>query len=297
MRVGFVGLGLMGLPMARNLIAAGHELLVYSASAAPVDELVGLGAEPGESVADIAAQVDVFLSCRVTPEQSEEVFIGKQGVVAAGRRGLLAVDLATVTPMLSRKLAARLAESGIGFIDAPISGGPDGAATRTLSIIAGGSDADIQRGRQVLLDAGGKTVFHMGPPGAGVATKLCNNLISITTHVLVAEAMVLGTKSGLDPRRLYEVLRASSARSNTLERVVPNYILPRNFLAAATIQTVIKDVVCAIDNGRELGVALSLGQAALEALQTAARNGFSEQDIAAVILPMEAAAGVVVGPA
>ncbi|MBM3598379.1 MAG: NAD(P)-dependent oxidoreductase [Alphaproteobacteria bacterium] len=295
MRVGFVGLGLMGLPMARNLLRAGHELVVYSASADARAAIVGDGAKLARSVRDIAADVEVFCACRVTPEQSREVFLGPDGVMASGASGLLCVDFATVDPATSRQIGTALAASGIGFIDAPISGGPPAAKAASLSIIAGGSDADMARVKP-LFDVMGKHVYHMGPVGAGVSAKLCNNMITITTHALLAEALVFGVKSGIDPHKLYEALRGSSARSNTLERVFPNHFLPRDFTAAASITTISKDLGCAIEAAAALGVALRLPNAAMALYREAAAQGLSDRDIAAVLLPIEQAAGIAPAP-
>jgi 3-hydroxyisobutyrate dehydrogenase-like beta-hydroxyacid dehydrogenase len=291
MRVGFVGLGLMGLPMARNLLRAGHELVVHSASAGARDVIGREGARVAASPCDIAGMVDVFCACRVTPEQSREVFLGPEGVRASGRRDLLCIDFATVDPATARNIGTALIADGIGFLDAPISGGPPAAKAGALSIIVGGAEADVKRARP-LFDVLGKQTFHMGPVGAGVSAKLCNNMITITTHALLAEALVLGVKSGIDPYRLYEVLRASSARSNTLERVFPNHFLPRNFVAAASIATITKDLACAIEAADALGVRLRLPEAAMELYRDAAAHGLTERDIAAVILPMEKAAGI-----
>jgi 3-hydroxyisobutyrate dehydrogenase len=296
MQVGFVGLGLMGTPMARNLLEAGHDLHVASRNPESLAELRALGATVHPSVAGVAAASEIFCACRVTPEHSIETFVGGDGVAAHGQAGLLCIDFSTIDPGTSRRIGAELAERGIGYIDAPISGGPDGAAARTLSIIAGGSEPDIARARPVL-DAIGKGVFHMGPVGAGVTAKLCNNLITITAHALIAEAFVFGAKSGIDPRRLYEVLNSSSAHSRTLQRVVPNHFLPRNFTAASTVVTVMKDLACAIEAARAVGVSLQLPATALACYEEAIAQGHADDDIAAVILPMEKAAGVEVGPA
>ncbi|MES2977719.1 MAG: NAD(P)-dependent oxidoreductase [Pseudomonadota bacterium] len=296
MRIGFVGLGLMGLPMARHLIEAGHQLFIASASEAPRQTLAALGAAVLASPREIAeAGVEVFFSCRVTPEQSRETFLGADGVASA-RLKLLCIDLATVDPASARGIGQALAGQGIGFIDAPISGGPDGAKARTLSIIAGGSDEDMLLARP-LLESLGKKVFHMGPVGAGVSTKLCNNMITITTHALLAEAMVLGVKAGIDANKLYDVLSASSASSRTLERVIPHHFLTRNFTAAASITTIMKDLQCALDAGHQLGVGLSLPEVAMRRYEDALAQGHAGDDIASVILPMEARAGVTVGSA
>ncbi|HEV2673772.1 MAG TPA: NAD(P)-dependent oxidoreductase [Aliidongia sp.] len=293
MRVGFVGLGLMGLPMARHLIAGGHQLFVASSSSQPLEILAAAGATVCATPREIADQVDVFFSCRVTPEQSRETFLGADGAIQAGNRELLCVDLSTIDPETSKAIGQALADRGMGFLDAPISGGPDGAAAKTLSIIVGGASADVDRA-QPLFDLLGKKTFHMGPIGAGVAAKLCNNMITITTHALLAEAMVLGVKAGIDAHRLYEVLSASSASSRSLERVVPHHFLKRNFEPAVMMATVVKDLECAVDTGRKLGVRLLLPNVALQCFVEAAGLGHSG-DIASVILPMEAIAGVKVG--
>ena len=295
-RIGFVGLGLMGLPIARHLAAAGHPLFIASTSRESLDALAAVGASVCSSPAEIAPQVDVFFSCRVTPQQSRDTFLGKDGVLATGRPGLLCIDLATTEPETATEIGAVLEGKGIGFLDAPISGGPDGAEGKTLSIIVGGSSDNVARAEKLFALLGKKT-FHMGPVGAGVATKLCNNMITITTHALLAEAMVFGVKAGIDAEQLYEVLRSSSAYSRTLERVVPKHFLKRDFEASASVTTIMKDLDCAIATGRRLGVRLLLPNVALQCYIDAAGRGHGQDDIASVILPMEEIAGVRVGTA
>ena len=296
MRIGFVGLGLMGLPMVRHLVAAGHQLFVASGNRRSVEELAALGAVICDSPSEIAPHVEIFFSCRITPEHSRETFLGAHGVLASGTRGLLCVDLATLDPATSVGIAARLAEMDIGYLDAPISGGPDGAKAQTLTIIVGGAPEHVERAMP-LFDLLGKKTFHMGPVGCGVAAKLCNNMITITTHAVLAEAMVFGVKAGIDAHRLYEVLRSSSAYSRSLERVVPNHFLNRNFNAASNVTTVMKDLDCALVTARRLGVRLLLPAVALQCYVDAAGRGHTDDDIAAVILPMEEIAGVQVGVA
>jgi 3-hydroxyisobutyrate dehydrogenase-like beta-hydroxyacid dehydrogenase len=282
--------------MARRLLAAGHALVVSSGSRGKVEPLLAEGAEFRATPGEVAREVEMFFSCRVTPQQSVETFLGECGVLRSAHPGLLCVDLATTDPDTAQLIGSRLAQAGIDFADAPISGGPDGAEAGTLSIITGGSDQAIKRA-SAILSVLGKKVFHMGPVGAGVATKLCNNMISITTHALLAEAMVLGVKAGIDARKLYEVLSQSSAASRSLERAVPNHFLARSFEPAATVTTIIKDLECAIDTGRRLGVRLLLPNVALQCYVDAAGRGHAEKDITSVILPMEEIAGVKVGPA
>ena len=291
MRIGFVGLGLMGLPMAKRLLQAGHELHVLARSR---EALPAEGVTAADSIAEIAASVEVFCSCRVSPEHSLEVFLGAEGVATAAADGLLCIDFATIDPGTSRRIAAALAERGLDYLDAPISGGPDGAEAGTLSVIVGGRQAAVERARP-LFEAFGRSVSHMGGPGTGVTAKLCNNMISITTHALLAEAMVLGVKAGIDARALYEVLSRSSAGSRTLERVVPHHFLTRDFAPAATIATIMKDLQCALDLARGEGVRLLLPTMAMQCYVEAKGRGHAEADIAAVILPMEEIAGVRVG--
>ena len=295
MRIGFVGLGLMGAPMARNLVRAGFDVVVHGRDAAAVARLHEDGAQVAGSLREVAAAVDVLCSCRVTPQHSRDVFLGADGAAGAGRAGMLGIDFATIDPATSRAIGAGLAERGIGFLDAPVSGGPTGAAAATLSIMVGGSDADFARARP-LFHALGKSVFHLGDNGSGLAAKLCNNLITGTLHVLIAEAMVLGTRLGLSPRQLYEVLRASSARSNTLERVVPNHFLPGNYEPASALSMMIKDLECITATAKAAGVRMLLPTVAQQCYIEAEGLGHGAKDLAAVILPMEAIAGVKVGP-
>ncbi len=296
MKIGFVGLGLMGQPMAGRLIEAGHEVHVFSVNAEAVETMVAKGAVAGGSVADVAGSVEIFCSCRVTPEQSREVFTGPDGVLSAASIPSLCIDFATIDPMTSREIGRTLAAAGTDYIDAPVSGGPNAAAAGTLSIIAGGARPAVERAGPVF-DSLGKRTFRMGGIGTGVTAKLCNNLITITSHALIAEAMVLGAKAGIDGHALYEVLSQSTAYSRTLERVVPGHFLPRNFEAAASVENIMKDLRGALDLAEAEGIRLALGETAMTLFAEAAARGHAGDDIAAVILPMEAAAGVSVGRA
>lgn len=296
MRIGFVGLGLMGRPMAHQLIDGGHELFVFTSNADSLASLTERGATAVGSVAEAADRVELFCSCRVTPQQSRDVFLGSDGVTSASRPAPICVDFATIDPAASREIGLTLLERGVDYLDAPISGGPDRAENGTLTIIVGGETAAVARAKP-LFEAFGKKTLHMGGTGTGVITKLCNNMISITTHALVAEAMVLGVKSGIDARALYEALNNSSAHSQTLERVVPRHFLQRDFRPAATIETIMKDLNGAIALAREQGVRLLLPNVAMQCFIEAAGMGHAQSDIASVILPMEEIAGVTVGPA
>jgi 3-hydroxyisobutyrate dehydrogenase len=291
MKIGFVGLGLMGAPMASNLVRAGHDVVVHGRNAATVARLCEEGARAAASLGEVASQVDVLCSCRVTPQHSLDVFLGDDGARGVGASGMLCIDFATIDPATARRIGAGLEERGIGFLDAPVSGGPGGAAAATLSIMVGGSERDFARARPVL-DALGRNIFHLGGVGNGLAAKLCNNLITGTLHVLIAEAMVLGTRLGLDSTRLYEVLRASSARSNTLERVVPNHFLSGNYQPGSALSMIIKDLECVTATAKAVGVRMLLPTVAQQCYIEAESLGHGAKDLSAVIMPMEAIAGV-----
>jgi 3-hydroxyisobutyrate dehydrogenase-like beta-hydroxyacid dehydrogenase len=284
----------MGKPMVRRLIGAGHHVRVFSRGAAAMHELAAAGAGVATDLADLVREAEVLCGCRITPADSEALFLAPE-TIAAGSR-ILCVDFSTIDQSTATRIAGRLAQEGIAYLDAPVSGGPIAAEAGTLSVMVGGDATAFERARPVF-EAIGKSIVHMGPSGAGVATKLCNNIITGTMHVLIAEAMVLGAKAGINPRRLYEVLRASSARSNTLERVVPNHFLPRDFEPRSALTTIIKDLDCANATARMHGFALRLPEAARQCFLEAAADGFGDMDLSAVILSLEQAAGTKVGPA
>lgn len=291
MRIAFIGLGQMGRPMAENLMKAGHTVVAHNRSRAVVEELRQKGAIAVESAREALIDADVLMTCLLLPQQVREAFFGKDGVVNAIKPGQMLIGFETVEPELSREIGTAVAQRGGRYLDAPISGGPKGAAAGTLSIMVGGADADFAAARPLLEKLGNK-IFYMGPVGAGTSTKICNQILTGVTHALVSEAMVLGTKSGIEPRALYDVLRQSSGQSNSLERAVPNFILPRKFDAVYPVEGIIKDLECAIQTAKKLGVRLMLAPIAQQLYIEAAGRGLAKQDVASVIKPMEEIAGV-----
>lgn len=293
MKIGFVGLGRMGFPMASNLLKAGHRIVVNNRSQAPVQKLAAMGAVVAMSAAEAAKDADIFITCVLHVDQVEDVYLGENGAIRSASQGQIFIDTSTVDPMTSRKIASALLPKGVAFLDAPISGGPGGARDATLSIMVGGDQAAFSKAQPVLELLGNK-LFYMGSAGAGVATKLCNQTLSATTQALVAETMVLGTKLGLDPQRLFDVLRVSTGQSRALERVVPNFLLPRDFTPAYSIDGIIKDLECALRTAQACDVRLLLPTIAQQLYQEARGLGHGQKDVAAVALPMEAIAGTCV---
>lgn len=294
MRIGFIGLGRMGFPMARNLLKAGYPVVVHNRSQGAVERMVAIGATAADTPASVMAAADILVTCVMSPAEIELIYLGPDGVLARVRSGQICVDTSTTHPAVSQKVATALAEKNVAFLDAPVSGGPRGAEEGTLAVMVGG-DATVLEEILPVLQVFGRNIFHMGAVGAGNAAKLCNQILTGAAHVLVAEAMVMGTRMGLDPRKLFEVLQLSSGQCRALDRAVPEAILPRDFTAAFTVDGIIKDLDCALQMAGENGVRLLLPALARQVYQEASSLGHGGEHLAAVIRAMETIAGVEVG--
>ena len=215
-RVGIIGLGIMGKPMATNLLSAGFPLTVHSRSAGPVDEVVAAGATRGASPQAVAAASDVIITMLPDTPDVESVLFGGEGVASGAAAGALVIDMSTIDPGPARAFAATLAERGVAMVDAPVSGGEKGAIEGTLSIMIGGAEADVARARP-LFDVLGSTIVHVGGNGAGQVCKACNQLVVGATIEAVAEALSLAERSGVDPAKVREALMGGFAGSKILE--------------------------------------------------------------------------------
>jgi 3-hydroxyisobutyrate dehydrogenase-like beta-hydroxyacid dehydrogenase len=286
-RVGFIGLGRMGKPMAINLLKAGFALNVHNRSRGPVDELASLGAIPSDSPAEAAWRSDVLLTCLPGPAEVE-------GAVNEALRGASAgsvfIDHSTVDPQTSRRIAARASARGVEFLDAPVSGGVSGARDGTLTIMVGGERKVLDHCRPVL-EVLGRRIFYLGPAGSGSLAKLVNQAITTVAYSAIAEALVLGAKGGLSLPLLLEVLSVSSARSRVLEQAGPA-ILGGRFEADFTLDLALKDLRLAIETGRALGVTLNTAEGAWPAYERAKAQGLGGLDHSALVLPVEREAGV-----
>lgn len=293
-RVGFVGLGNMGLPMARNIARAGLPLTVHNRSAGPADELAEEGVAVAASPAAVAAGSDVICLCVSDPAAVEAVVAGPDGVLAGARPGLLVIDFSTIDPGSARSCAALAAQLGVHWVDAPVSGGTVGAEKGTLTVMVGGADDDVALARPVL-EAVGQNISHLGPVGAGSTVKLLNQMIVGITTAAVAEAMVLAETSGMDPERVHEVLSTGLAGSAVLSRHVPQFILPRHFQPGFALRLLTKDIRLAGELGREQGVPLEVTALVEQLLERAIAAGHGDEDMAALVRPLENAVGVTVG--
>jgi 3-hydroxyisobutyrate dehydrogenase-like beta-hydroxyacid dehydrogenase len=280
--VGFVGIGRMGLPMSRNLLAAGFPLVAYNRTPSRAEPLVADGARLATSVGELAAAVDIVVVCLDRVEASEEIFLGPGGVLARARPGTLAIDHGTIGPDTARAIAGRLAARNIGFLDAPVSGGPEGAAKATLAIMAGGRAADFERALP-LFRACGSAIGRMGEVGAGSLAKLVNQLLTFVHAAVAAEAIGLAERTGLDLSELSRLLGAGFAQSRMLERTLGR-VLAGDFEAGAPLRLYAKDMGLLDELGRATGASLPLFRTADELLDRARAAGLAERDVAALVL-------------
>lgn len=254
--VGFIGLGVMGRPMAVNLLRAGHDLVVYNRSGAAVKALVEYGARPADGPAAVAAATDTVITCLPDSPDVEAVMLGDQGVVSAARSEALLIDMSTVSPDTARRLDAAAREQSLRFLDAPVSGGEAGAVNGTLSIMVGGEAAYFNAARQ-LLEVLGSTVVHVGPAGSGQLVKAANQLLVAGTIELVSEAIVLLEAHGVDIEPAVQVLAGGLAGNAILERKAAG-MLARDFNPGFRIDLHHKDLGITLATARDAGVALPL---------------------------------------
>ncbi len=288
--VGFIGLGIMGRPMARNLLKAGYPLLVHSRSQGPVQELVGAGAKAANSPKDVASQVEVLITMLPNSPDVELVALGKSGIVEGARPGLLFLDMSTISPLVSQKVGKALQSKGVRMLDAPVSGGEKGAVEGALSIMVGGEKSDFDAALPVF-QALGKTITHLGPLGAGGFTKLANQVIVAVNLTALGEALTLARKAGLDRSLTLKALGGGLAGSKCLEQKTPNY-LSGTYNPGFKIDLHFKDLGLIMESSRALGVPLpctAVVQELFNALRVKGRGGL---DHSGVITLLEELAGV-----
>jgi len=285
LRVGFCGLGTMGAAMAANVARAGFELTVWNRTPGKADAAVAAGAVEALGPAAVGSASDIAVICVSDTPDVEAVLFGAgdsgEGGLAAGmREGSLVIDCSTIAPGATRAFAARMAEQGVAFVDAPVSGGSEGAQKGTLSIMVGGAQADVDRARPVL-QAMGSTITHMGPVGAGQTTKAVNQVILSGVYLGVAEGMVLAMKSGLDPRQVAEALQGGAAGSWVLQNRAGRMIdddYPLGFKIALHL----KDLTIALEQAREVGAALPIAAMAAQIESALVARGHGEDDNSAL---------------
>jgi 2-hydroxy-3-oxopropionate reductase len=255
-RIGCIGLGLMGKPMARNLLRAGFQVTVYNRSRPAMDELILEGAVAADSPAQVAQQSDIVITMLPDTPDVESVIFGEQGILAGAHEGLLVIDMSTISPLGTVQLAAKLEQHGVHMLDAPVSGGDVGAREGTLSIMVGGSEADFERARPVF-SVLGKTITYCGQHGAGQTVKACNQVVVALIIAAVSEGLVLGSKVGVRPEILLQVLSGGLAQNRVMDLRGPTMIKHR-FEPGGKVQFHRKDLGIALQLAHAYDVALPL---------------------------------------
>ncbi len=289
-KVGFIGLGIMGKPMALNLIKAGYSLTVLDKNREPVDELLRAGARELKTSREIAADSDIVITMLPDSPEVEEVVLGENGVLEGIRKGSLFIDMSTIAPSSSIKIYKAFREKGVEVLDAPVSGGQTGAEQGSLSIMAGGSEKAFFRA-SALFDVLGKSAILIGEAGAGQITKACNQIVVGITIQAVAEALTLAKKAGVDVAKVVQALSGGLAQSTILERYGQR-ILDRNFEAGFKIKLHRKDMNIALQAGKEFSVALPGAAQVAVNMDALIAQGKKELDHSALALLMEQLSGL-----
>lgn len=293
MRVGFIGLGIMGRPMARNLLKAGFAVTAYNRSPGPREELAEAGAAIAASPREAAAAADAVITVVTDSPDVEQVVLGPDGVIEGAAPGTLVIDMSTISPEVTRRIGAALAERGVRMLDAPVSGGDQGAIAGTLAIMVGGDAADFERARP-LFEAMGQRIVHCGPLGAGQTVKLCNQIAVSLTNLAVCEALIFAQKNGVDPATMLEAVSAGAAGSWQMTNLGPK-MLQRDFAPGFKVKLQRKDLRLALESAQQQAVALP-GLALVSQLFAAVEAaGAGEDGTQALITALENLNHVVVG--
>jgi 2-hydroxy-3-oxopropionate reductase len=291
--VGFMGLGIMGLGMARNLLKAGFDLTVWNRTASKAEPLVGEGAKLANSPADLAAQCDVIIVCVSDTPDVEAVLFGENGAIHGVRAGSLVVDCSTISPIKTQQFARTLAEKGVHMLDAPISGGSEGAARGTLSIMLGGEGEQVQRAMP-FLEAMGKSITHVGPNGAGQMVKLVNQILVAHSMLALGEAFLFAQAGGLDLEKTLKAIEGGAAGSWTLSNRGPQVIV-RDWRPGFMIDLQQKDLRLVLEAADELGVPVLGCSTAFHLYRTLQSLGCGAEGNHALVKALENMSGVKVG--
>lgn len=283
--IGFIGLGIMGKPMARNLLKAGHVLIIHNRSRAAVDELTREGARPMNNAKDVAEHSDIVVTVLPDSPDVELVYVSEQGIFAGAKSGSLLVDMSSISPLVARKLAAAAERRGCDMLDAPVSGGEAGAIGATLSIMIGGKASAVERAMP-LFQTLGKNIVHIGDAGAGQITKAANQMVVGTTIAIVAEALVLAKKAGVDPAKVRQALLGGFAQSKILE-AHGQKMLERNFNPGFRIRLHEKDMKIALATGSEYGVPLMVSGVVAQMMTAMKGMALADLDHSALVKLIE----------
>jgi len=294
-RIGFIGLGIMGQGMARNLLKAGFAVRVWNRTAAKAEPLVAEGAQMGVSPADVAANSDIIITCVSDTPDVEAVILGEDGVINGAQSGTLVIDCSTISPQATREIAAKLAEKGIKMLDAPVSGGSEGAAKGTLTIMVGGAAEDVERAMPAL-HAMGKTITHIGATGAGQVVKLVNQVLVVGNCLAMCEALLLAQAGGVDLQKTIDAISQGAAGSWMFTNRAPQ-IIRRDWRPGFMISLQQKDLRLVLDAADDLGVPLPATSLIFNLYRTLEAQGLSSEGNHGLMKALEHLAGFEVGSA
>lgn len=290
-RVGFIGLGTMGRPMARNLLKAGHELDFFTRREEVADEFAKLGGRRHRSAAEVGRAAELIIAIVTADAEVTDVALGPEGVVHGAGPGKVFIDMSTVSPATDRAIGARLSAAKMEMLDAPVSGGPWGAEAGTLAIMAGGDAATFARAKPVF-EAMGKNIFHLGALGAGQSVKLINQMVGGGIMALVAEGYALGEAAGVDLAALTDVMLVSSANSSVLEARGRKFVLADQYRPGFMTRLMRKDMALAVSLAQQFDVPVPVAAGALAQYTAAQAQGLGDEDFAAVVKVARRAAGI-----
>jgi len=280
-KIGFIGLGIMGKPMAMNLLKAGYALTVYDIVPERVKDVVAAGAKAGPSSKDVAQQSEIVITMLPNSPHVKEAVLGKGGVLEGAKLGTILIDMSSIAPLASKEVAEKVASKGVAMLDAPVSGGEPKAIEGTLAIMVGGPQKTFDQVRDILAVMG-SSVTHVGEIGSGNMTKLANQIIVALNIAAMSEAMVLAAKAGVDPEKVFEAIRGGLAGSTVLNAKMP-LVLKGNFKPGFRIELHIKDLANALETAHEVGVPLPLSAGVMEVMQALKVDGKGTDDHGGIV--------------
>ena len=280
-KIGFIGLGIMGKPMSKNLLIAGYELVVLDRNQSAVDEIVALGAKSAATPKEVAQQVEAIITMLPNSPHVKEVVLGENGVIEGAKEGLVVIDMSSIAPLVSREIYEALKEKGVKMIDAPVSGGEPKAIDGTMSVMVGG-DKEVFDACYDVMDAMAGSVVYTGEIGAGNITKLANQTIVALNIAAMSEAYILATKAGVDPELVYQAIRGGLAGSTVLD-AKSNMVMDRNFKPGFRIDLHIKDLGNVLDTAHGVGAPLPLTAAVMEMMQAIKLDGCGTEDHSSLV--------------
>jgi 3-hydroxyisobutyrate dehydrogenase len=290
-QIGFIGVGVMGKPMAKNLMKAGYSLHVYDIVKEPVKELVGAGAQAAQSAKEVGEKAEIVITIVPTSKEVQEVYLKTDGVLAGIKAGSIIIDMSTIDPIVSQEVAAAAQKKNVEMLDAPVSGGQGGAIEGTLTIMVGGKE-EIFKQCQDIFRAMGKNIYYCGPIGSGEISKIVNNMVLAICMQATCEGMILGTKAGVQPKTLYEIMSKSSAQNWALNTYMPKKAFKGDFEPGFMVDLMYKDLGLAQNLASAYKVPILFGAEVRQVFEIARVAGKGRKDFSAILTTLEEIVGL-----